>query len=52
MSNSKGGKFHPSNISGEQKFLRKLDADRQKSEKRFQLKPLDTTKQNWSSGGK
>lgn len=43
------GRYHPSRVSGRQKFLRKLDADREAKKVERKLIPLDTKKQDWSN---
>jgi len=44
------GKFHLSNISGRQKFLRNLDAQREAEQeiREHTLRPLDLSKSDWS----
>lgn len=52
MANTKGSRFHPARISGRQKFLRKLEADRMNEKvKTPSLKPIDLSKQDWSKIG-
>lgn len=41
------GRFHPSRISGKQKFLRALEANKQSKVKK-EIKALDLTKADWS----
>lgn len=52
MKTQKGSRWHPARISGRQKFLRKLDNDKQFGEKsKKSLEPIDISKENWSVGG-
>jgi len=45
---NKGNKFHPSRISGKQKFLRALDANKMNEKpKKPSIEPLDLSKNDW-----
>lgn len=50
MKKSKGSRFHPARISGQQKFLRAKQAneDLERSKRINTFEPLNTKKGNWS----
>ena len=49
MSNAKGSKFHPASMSNRQKMANKRAYDEMHRQKENKLKPIDTSKSNWSN---
>lgn len=45
---NRGGNFHPSRVSGHQKFLRAKEANEAPKKKRAKIKPLNLSKSDWS----
>lgn len=50
MANAKGSKFHPARISNRQKMERQREHEKHfGKKKKRKMKPIDITKQNWST---